>query len=88
MKKEVINMKLEIATMKQQLKDTIQAVGDLAKENKEQHQEIKDCIDEFIKAAESKFAPRWVADFLKGFIIICVLAVIYYLFNHVGLPTP
>ena len=61
MSSELENLKLIMNTMK----TDIGYIKDALVENKEQHKDIMEKMEEWIAASKREFAPKWVADALK-----------------------
>ena len=73
MQEDINNLKIIMNTMK----NDIGYIKEALDENKEQHKDIKEKMEEWIAASKRDFAPKWVADamkFLMGAIALGVIA--------------
>jgi len=73
MQEDINNLKIIMNTMK----NDIGYIKEALDENKEQHKDIMEKMEEWIVASKRDFAPKWVADamkFLMGAIALGVIA--------------
>jgi len=73
MQEDINNLKIIMNTMK----NDIGYIKEALDENKEQHKDIMEKMEEWIAASKRDFAPKWVADamkFLMGAIALGVIA--------------
>ena len=66
----------ELTTNMAEVKKDLEHIRGALKDNKEEHQELRDMIKEFVASAEKKFAPMWVASSLKVAMTTVFIAVI------------
>ena len=75
MEKDINNLNICMNTMK----TDIGYIKDALVENKQQHKDIMEKMEEWIVASKKEFAPKWVADamkFLMGGVSLAVLGAI------------
>ena len=75
MEKDINNLNICMNTMK----TDIGYIKEALVENKEQHKEIMEKMEEWIAASKREFAPKWVADamkFIMGGVSLAILGAI------------
>ena len=77
MQDDINNLKICMNTMK----NDIGYIKDALEDNKEQHKEILEKIEGWIKSSKKEFAPKWVADAMKYIIGAFAIALIAKFMN-------
>jgi len=77
MQEDINNLKICMNTMK----NDIGYIKDALEDNKEQHKEILEKIEGWIKSSKKEFAPKWVADAMKYIIGAFAIALIAKFMN-------